>query len=98
MWHDDEGPEIGSDYRSVISAWVIAASLLFGLAAYSAVEVTLSSRSKTLAGMNAPLSSDEFRLNYQDVLREYPVAVSGEPLQVVTYEPAHQAETVTPIE
>lgn len=98
MWYDDESPEIGLNRQSVNSAWLVVALLFFGLVAHSAVLGTLSSGPETLAGKNAPLSRDEFRVSYQDVLQESPVAVRREPLRAVTHGPIHRGETVTPIE
>ena len=42
MWNDDESPEFRSNYRSVISAWLIVVVLFFGLTTYSAIHGTLT--------------------------------------------------------
>lgn len=38
MWNDENSPDLGSNERNVISAWVVVASFLFGLMAFSAID------------------------------------------------------------
>lgn len=37
MWNDENSPDLGSNERNVISAWVVVASFFFGLMAFSAI-------------------------------------------------------------
>lgn len=37
MWHDENSPDLGSNERNVISAWVVVASFFFSLMAFSAI-------------------------------------------------------------
>ena len=42
MWHDEDSPNLGSNDRNAISAWIIAVSLFFCLVAYSGIHGILS--------------------------------------------------------
>ena len=44
MMDDSEYPENGANGRDVVSAWILAAAVLFGLFAFSTVQQVVSSR------------------------------------------------------